>query len=493
MQSVLPDDVCRRPCAVGVRGVLSIPGVLLAYALLPLTVAVAQPFVVIDEILASWQGVNEIQFIELRFTAPGQGEIMGAEIEIQDSSGDAVRRLRFPRAVLNDVQDASVLIATPELGALAGIAPDFEMPADIDIPRQGGRICYRARIGAFGETTRTDCVAYGTFGGDNERFGRPTPITPDSRSLQRSRVVDPPNNEDDWEGELSPTPRNNFNDMRVLETTCLNEEIEAWEDCEGDDLGGMTCADLGFSSGTLNCTQCKLDISECTNCGNAMVDAGEECDGTDLNEETCTHLGFTRGMLACSAECVLDAGDCQELQIPGKGPRRKTCFLEWNIINPGSPVRKRRPPINQKCVDNDPTCDFDGGMPNSCAFRVHLCFNRDDGRTRGCRPRGISAFELRRPSASSEDPIDQENARALTGAALALGGSASDESPRVTFSPPLEVLDICTEATEVVVPVKERPGKRPRKGKRIIKATATDALGRRRDRDKIKLVCRPGL
>jgi hypothetical protein len=38
------------------------------------------------------------------------------------------------------------------------------------------------------------------------------------------------------------------------------------EPCDGDDLGGATCASLGYGSGALSCASCRLDVSGCSEC-----------------------------------------------------------------------------------------------------------------------------------------------------------------------------------------------------------------------------------
>ncbi len=253
----------------------------------------------------------------------------------------------------------------------------------------------------------------------------------------------------------------------------------------------MTCADRGFAGGTLRCVQCHFDVSECTDCGNGEIDADEECDGANLNGRTCARLGFTSGDLACTQSCTFDTAACEELQIPGNGSKRKNCYLEWNVINPGSPVRHGRPPATQRCVDGDLTCDADLAANGTCTFTVHLCINRDDTRLSPCSPRAVSAFELSVPGPSSEDPVDQANAAALLAAASGLGTATVAEG-RVTFDPVDETVDRCSSAAAVQVPVKERPGKSPKKGKRLLKTVTTDGSGRRRDQDKIKLLCIPG-
>jgi hypothetical protein len=131
--------------------------------------------------------------------------------------------------------------------------------------------------------------------------------------------------------------------------TCGNGEVEAGEQCDGDNLAGRTCAELGFQSGGLACTaDCQLDRSGCVGgCGNAVLEEGEECDdglansatapdacrpdcrlpycgdgvadsaetcdGNDLAGKTCASLGLEAGELGCEADCQhLDTSGCHE-------------------------------------------------------------------------------------------------------------------------------------------------------------------------------------
>ncbi|MEM7813718.1 MAG: PGF-pre-PGF domain-containing protein [Candidatus Aenigmatarchaeota archaeon] len=46
---------------------------------------------------------------------------------------------------------------------------------------------------------------------------------------------------------------------------CGNNNAEAGEDCDGDDLKGRDCQDLGYAGGALSCTdECEFDTSGCT-------------------------------------------------------------------------------------------------------------------------------------------------------------------------------------------------------------------------------------
>jgi cysteine-rich repeat protein len=57
-------------------------------------------------------------------------------------------------------------------------------------------------------------------------------------------------------------------------------QTDPGEVCDGSDLQGRSCADLGYLSGSLGCgPDCQWDVSGCeTNCGDGVLDFGEVCD-----------------------------------------------------------------------------------------------------------------------------------------------------------------------------------------------------------------------
>jgi hypothetical protein len=514
----------------------------LAALLVPAAMMVPEPvratgdLIGIDELLGSWQGDGEIQFIELRLLDVGQNQIVGNDIQIFGRTGGPVAAFRFANSVAGGAANARVLIATPKLAALAGLTADFVLPPG-NLPSKHGRVCYVVNppqpLGT--RTGVIDCVAYGAYRGANPGFGRPTPITPDNRSLQR--IDDTGDNRADFAGVLGPTPQNNAGDRTTLEndcgnggiddgeecdgtnlagktcasfefsvgelrctqchfdtsrcTNCGDGDIDPDEQCDGDDLAGKTCADFGFSLGALACSDhCRFDTSACTNCGDGDVDRGEECDGEDLDGRTCARLGYTTGALACAGTCRFDRTDCAGPQIPGGGSPLSDCRLEWQVVNPDAPLKNDRPKARQRCGDGDGACDFDEGVADACRFRLQLCFNRDDLRLRPrCRPREVGTFQLRAPAPDAADPVDQANAGRLLAAVAALGGTPG--GALVTFDPALATMDVCTEVAEVVVPLRLRAGKPPRRGRKVLKARVADAMGRRRDTDAIKLECLP--
>lgn len=117
---------------------------------------------------------------------------------------------------------------------------------------------------------------------------------------------------------------------------CGNDAIDsAGEQCDGGDLGGESCASLGFAGGTLGCDAgCSFDTSGCAQslCGNGAVDAPEQCDGAELNGASCTSLGFASGTLGCTAGCAYDTSSCTSSGLPATG--QVTCWDETGTVIP---------------------------------------------------------------------------------------------------------------------------------------------------------------
>lgn len=57
---------------------------------------------------------------------------------------------------------------------------------------------------------------------------------------------------------------------------CGDATIQGAEQCDGTNLGGNTCATLGYYTGSLSCTgSCTFNTGACHNCGNGVCQAGE--------------------------------------------------------------------------------------------------------------------------------------------------------------------------------------------------------------------------
>ena len=98
-------------------------------------------------------------------------------------------------------------------------------------------------------------------------------------------------------------------------STCGDGAINGSDQCDGKLLNNASCMSLGFTSGTLKCSDtCTYDTSACVdasaNCGNGAIDGNEDCDVGNLNGEDCVSQGFDGGDLACGSNCKFDTTAC---------------------------------------------------------------------------------------------------------------------------------------------------------------------------------------
>ncbi len=106
--------------------------------------------------------------------------------------------------------------------------------------------------------------------------------------------------------------------------TCGDNIVDPGEACDGIDLGGQSCPQLGFYGGDLSCNpDCTLDLGPCQAtgwCGDGVLQAGEDCEG-GIGEVTCASLGqnFTGGTLSCGADCRYDTSRCESIGYCGDG------------------------------------------------------------------------------------------------------------------------------------------------------------------------------
>ncbi len=97
----------------------------------------------------------------------------------------------------------------------------------------------------------------------------------------------------------------------ACESGCGNGVRDAAEECDGADLGGASCASLGYDGGSLVCTAaCMLDRQGCYACGNGLRESGEQCDGADLGGATCAARQCAGGVPSCTTACTLDYASC---------------------------------------------------------------------------------------------------------------------------------------------------------------------------------------
>lgn len=438
-------------------------------------VARAQTRIALDEIVGSWQADDEVQFVQLRMLDTGQNMIGNvAALVFYDATGssDSARALFFTQSVANGAQGATILVATTKARDLANVQPDFLLPTGFLQPTNG-RVCYAVE-GQSG-LQLVDCVAYGTYTGDNATFGNPTPLTPDDRALERAAVTG--RNRADWTSVLDPVLANNAGGTGTLPATlCGDGLIDQGEVCDGTLLGGATCASLGFAKGKLSCFQCHYDTSKCTTCGNDAINGKEECDGSDLGGRSCASLGYTGGTLACTGGCTLDLSGCDPaFFVAGGGPAKTDCLGEWRVANTaGGPDAKGHVAARQACKDGTAGCDADGVANGTCVFTVAACFVRTDARFAKCVASSVSAWSL----TGKVDPGDPSVA-ALVAAVAALGPSTV-AGAAVSFSPDIAEPDTCAAPVGIAVPA----GK-----KLVLRARTVGPDGKPKDADVLRLAC----
>jgi hypothetical protein len=116
-------------------------------------------------------------------------------------------------------------------------------------------------------------------------------------------------------GMLKCDPSCAMFDVSGCMSSCGNGTAEPGETCDGADVLGKTCMDVGFAdAGMLACAgDCKsFDMAGCmASCGNGKSEPGEACDGADLGGHDCTTFGFTNPMgLSCKGDCTTDSSTC---------------------------------------------------------------------------------------------------------------------------------------------------------------------------------------
>ncbi len=229
---------------------------------------------------------------------------------------------------------------------------------------------------------------------------------------------------------------------------CTGGDVCAAGACQGAPVDGTPCDDGKACTGHDTCR-----AGGCLGtplCGDGHLDAscGEECDD-----------GNTTGTDGCSSECRYDT------LVGGTAPTE--CLVR---IAFGAPQRDPGGAIaaEQACTDGDPTCDTDPA-DGVCGFVVAGCFGVPDPRLPGCGPAPNVKARIMQPA----------------------GGAAARSTRRLLVSAlRASTMPGCTQPTTATVAVRRR-GSKLQPGKTALVLGAR-AAGVGRDRDTIRLVCRPG-
>ena len=232
-------------------------------------------------------------------------------------------------------------------------------------------------------------------------------------------------------------------------------------------------------------------------CGDGIVDSAEECDdGNATNCDGCSANCLSEPGLVCGDgipqpscgqpcdDANATAGDgctaqCTLEPVPGGGSRRSDCRAVWIVDNPSNdPLTDKRGQFRskQRCVDDDPRCDFDGGTPGTCTFHVRVCANAS-GMAECSGGARIASWMLERPSAK----------QAATSPVLAAMRASFYPVPGVILGPTAS--DVCTEWLPVALALRGAPGGYT-SGKITLKSRTKPYDGDE-DKDKLQLECAP--
>jgi len=151
--------------------------------------------------------------------------------------------------------------------------------------------------------------------------------------------------------------------MECLDGRCVPVVLP---DCQAGQQQGCNCAN--GSTGVRHCVNGEWSDCLCEDvpCGNGFIDPGEECDGNDLGGVTCADLGYFQGGEPTCVACRIDPLTCcQDEDRDGYGvgcPLGPDCDDTKPEINPGMPE------IPGDGIDND--CDGwvdETGQLDDCA------------------------------------------------------------------------------------------------------------------------------
>ncbi len=179
--------------------------------------------------------------------------------------------------------------------------------------------------------------------------------------------------------------------------------------------------------------------------------------------------------------------------VPGGGAAATDCTFEWLVYPTPKQNRKGIQTTKAICYEGDPRCDMDLDYDNkSCTFFPQFCLNNSDPRLSTCLQPGVISFEVKKPKASSLDPIDVANLSSVE-SQLGAGGWGLTLIRQKTPTPGVPLFskkNQCSEAVPLVVPLKVTRTNKIRKAVRTVRLVAVNGYGQK-DTDVIKLECRP--
>ena len=219
----------------------------------PRTSSAAFHIAEIDEIMTSYSGDPNVQFLEIQMLGVGQGIVSGSQVGAFDPSGAFLGQVYSVPGNVGGGNQRRWLMGTSGFATASGLIPDFVMPPGM--PTDGGMVCWGKPFNASNPAAYVDCIAYGTYSGSsNIHVGTPTSLDADGHSLRR--VSHTNDSATDFECADPADPENNDSDTIPMAATtpcagapvCGNDMLESGEECDGSDDGACPGECLG------NCT-----------------------------------------------------------------------------------------------------------------------------------------------------------------------------------------------------------------------------------------------
>ena len=173
----------------------------------------------------------------------------------------------------------------------------------------------------------------------------------------------------------------------AVNAVCGDGVAEGAEQCDGADLAGASCSDLGCSGGTPSCTSgCTLDYSGCSDCpvcdGDGTCETDENCNDCPADCISGSSGGAVCGNKVCETadgeNCSNCSADCNGVQN-GKPSRRYCCGSDTACgdtrctAGGNACSSTSSPPVTYCCGDfactgaeNGSNCSLDCGVPGYC-------------------------------------------------------------------------------------------------------------------------------
>jgi hypothetical protein len=184
-------------------------------------------FSVIDEVMTSYKGDPNVQFVEIRMLSGSQNRVDHTVLAKFDGSGNYEGDLLvLDDDVPNSGTGVRWIMGTAAFETASGIEVNFEFAPGLI--QGSGMVCWGAPENLLppmnpnswehdDPANYIDCLAYGSYSGPNPHGGVPTPLDADGHSLVRISETD--DNLTDFACGDPATPTNNDGESAELDAT----------------------------------------------------------------------------------------------------------------------------------------------------------------------------------------------------------------------------------------------------------------------------------